>query len=125
MAYLREKNNLVQKWKMEEMQLQKQQLEAESKKKEQSKKQHKDLMLVMLQQTKQQQEQMQNFQKWFMLMQQQQSQIIIKLLDKTKLSHSLTFSNCLNWKIYCDDHISLFCCVQDECSFQQFQAYVC
>ena len=67
MAYLREKNNLVQKWKMEEMQLQKQQLEAESKKKEQSKRQHKDLMLVMLQQTKQQQEQMQNFQKWFML----------------------------------------------------------
>ena len=107
MAYLREKNNLVQKWKMEEMQLQKQQLEAESKKKEQSKKQHKDLMRVMLQQTKQQQEQMQNFQKWFTLMQQQQSQIIIKLLDKTKLSHNLTF-----------------CCVQDECSFQQFQAYV-
>ena len=70
MAYLREKNNLVQKWKMEEMQLQKQQLEAESKKEEQSKKQHKDLMLVMLQQTKQQQEQMQNFQKMFMLMQQ-------------------------------------------------------
>ena len=67
MAYWREKNNVVQKWKMEEMQLQKQQLEAESKKEEQSKKQHKDLMLVILQQTKQQQEQMQNFQKMFNL----------------------------------------------------------
>ena len=39
MAYLREKNDLMQKWKMEEMQLQKQRLEAESKKEEQSKKQ--------------------------------------------------------------------------------------
>ena len=37
-AYLREKKDLVQKWKMEEMQLQKQRLEAESEKKEQSKK---------------------------------------------------------------------------------------
>ena len=81
-AYLREKNDLMQKWKMEEMQLQKQRLEAESKKEEQSKKQHQDLMQVMLQQTKQQQEQMQNFQKMFTLMQQQQSQIIIKLLEK-------------------------------------------
>ena len=79
---LREKNDLMQKWKMEEMQLQKQRLEAESKKEEQSKKQHQDLMQVMLQQTKQQQEQMQNFQKMFTLMQQQQSQIIIKLLEK-------------------------------------------
>ena len=60
-AYLREKNDLMQKWKMEEMQLQKQRLEAESKKEEQSKKKHQDLMQVMLQQTKQQQEQMQNF----------------------------------------------------------------
>ena len=80
-AYLREKNDLMQKWKMEEMQLQKQRLEAESKKEEQSKEQQ-DLMQVMLQQTKQQQEQMQNFQKMFTLMQQQQSQIIIKLLEK-------------------------------------------
>ena len=64
-AYLREKNDLMQKWKMEEMQLQKQWLEAESKKEEQSKKQHQDLMQVMLQQTKQQQEQMQNFQQMF------------------------------------------------------------
>ena len=70
---------------MEEMQLQKQRLEAESKKEEQSKKQHRDLMQVMLQQKKQQQEQMQNFQQMFILMEQQQSQIIIKLLEnKTK-----------------------------------------
>ena len=80
-ACLREKNDLMQKWKMEEMQLQKQRLEAESKKEEQSKKQHQDLMQVMLQQTKQWQEQMQNFQ-MFTLMQQLQSQIIIKLLEK-------------------------------------------
>ena len=76
-AYLREK-----KWKIEEMQLQKRRLEAESKREEQSKKQHQDLMQVMLQQTKQQQEQMKNFQQMFALMQQQQSQIIIKLLEK-------------------------------------------
>ena len=51
-AYLREKNDLMQKWKMEEMQLQKQRPEAESKKEEQSKKQHQDLMLVALTKTK-------------------------------------------------------------------------
>ena len=34
-AYLREKNDLMQKWKMEDMQLQKQRLESESKKEEQ------------------------------------------------------------------------------------------
>ena len=62
-AYLREKNDLMQKWKMEETQLQKQRLEAESKKEE-----HQDLMQVMLQQTKQQQEQIQNFQILFTLM---------------------------------------------------------
>ena len=81
-AYLREKNDLMQKWKREEMQLQKQQLGAESKKEEQLKKQHQDLLQVMLQQNKQQQEQMQNFQKMFTLVQRQQSQIIIKLLEK-------------------------------------------
>ena len=70
-AYLSEKNDLMKKWKIEEMQLQKRRLEAESKMEEQSKKQHQDLMQVMLQQTKQQQEQMQNF-KMFALMQQQQ-----------------------------------------------------
>ena len=41
-AYLREKNDLMQKWKREEMQLQKQRLGAESKKEEQFKKQHQD-----------------------------------------------------------------------------------
>ena len=51
-AYLREKNDLMQKWKMEEMQLQKQRPEAESKKEEQSKKQHQDLMQVTLTETK-------------------------------------------------------------------------
>ena len=81
-AYLREKNDLMQKWKREEMKLQKQQLGAESKKEEQLKKQHQDLLQVMLQQNKQQQEQMQNFQKMFTLVQRQQSQIIIKLLEK-------------------------------------------
>ena len=50
----------MQKWKMEDMQLQKQRLESESKKEEQSKKQRQDLMQVMLQQTKQQQEHKQN-----------------------------------------------------------------
>ena len=52
MAYLREKNDLMQEWKMEEMQLRKQRLEAESKKEEQSKKQHQDLMQVTLTETK-------------------------------------------------------------------------
>ena len=66
-----EKNDLMKKWKIEEMLLQKRRLEAESKMEEQSKKQHQDLMQVMLQQTKQQQEQMQNF-NMFALMQQQQ-----------------------------------------------------
>ena len=51
-AYLREKNDLMQKWKMEEMQLRKQRPEAESKKEEQSKKQHQDLILVTLTETK-------------------------------------------------------------------------
>ena len=41
-AYLRGKNDLMQKWKMEEMQLRKQRLEAESNKEEQSKKQHQE-----------------------------------------------------------------------------------
>ena len=45
---------------MEDMQLQEQRLEAESKKEEQSRKQHQDLIQVMLQQTKQQQEHKQN-----------------------------------------------------------------
>ena len=48
------------KWKMEDMQLQEQRLEAESKKEEQSRKQHQDLIQVMLLQTKQQQVHKQN-----------------------------------------------------------------
>ena len=59
-AYLREKNDLMQKWKMEDMQLQKQRLKVESKKEEQSRNQHQDLMQVMLQQTKLQQKHKQN-----------------------------------------------------------------
>ena len=55
-AYLRDKNDLTQKWKLKEMQLQRQRLEAESKKEGHPKKQHQDLMQVMLQQTKEQQE---------------------------------------------------------------------
>ena len=51
-AYLRGKNDLMQKWKMDEMQLRKQRLEAESNKEEQSKKQHQDLMQVTLTKTK-------------------------------------------------------------------------
>ena len=61
-AYLREKKDLVQKWKMEEMQLQKQRLEAEREKKE-SKKATSGFDAGHA-------------------MQQQQSQIIIKLLEK-------------------------------------------
>ena len=51
--YLREKNDLIQRREMKEIQLQKRRLEAEGKKEEQSKKQHQDLMQVILQQTKQ------------------------------------------------------------------------
>ena len=51
-TYLRGKNDLMQKWKMDEMQLRKQRLEAESNKEEQSKKQHQDLMQVTLTKTK-------------------------------------------------------------------------
>lgn len=81
-AYLREKNALVQKWKEEELQLQKQRVEVEGKRKDQSRKQHQDMMKILLEQTKQQQEQMQSFQQMFTSMQQQQSQIILKLLER-------------------------------------------
>ena len=64
-AYLREKNEIVQKWRSEELQLQKQRVEVESKKEQQSKKQHEDMMQIMLHQTKQQQENMQSFQQMF------------------------------------------------------------
>ena len=81
-AYLREKNDLMQKWKTEELQLQKQRVEVESKRQDQSTKEHQEMMQLMLEQTKQQQEQMQSFQRMVTLMQQQQSQIIMRLLEK-------------------------------------------
>ena len=89
-AYLREKKDLVQKWKMEEMQLQKQRLEAESEKKEQSKKQHQDLMLVMQQQTKQQQEQCAKFSEDVHANAAAAVSNYHKTSRKTKLSHGLT-----------------------------------
>ena len=88
-AYLREKKDLVQKWKMEEMQLQKQRLEAESEKKEQSKKQHQDLMLVMQQQTKQQQEQCAKFSEDVHANATAAVSIYNKTSRKTKLTHGL------------------------------------
>ena len=81
-AYLREKTDLVQKWKEEELQLQKQRVEVEGKREDKSTKQHQDIMKVVVKKTKQQQEQMQIFQHMFALMQQKQSQIIMKLLEK-------------------------------------------
>ena len=81
-AYLREQNDLMQKWKTEELQLQKQRVEVESKRQDQSTKEHQEMMQLMLEQTKQQQEQMQSFQRMVTLMQQQQSQIIMRLLEK-------------------------------------------
>ena len=81
-AYLREKNDLVQKWKEEELQLQKQRVEVEGKREGQSRKQLQDMMKILLEQTKQQQEQTQSFQQMFPSMQQQQSRIIMKLLEK-------------------------------------------
>ena len=81
-AYLREKNDLIQKWKEEELHLQNQRVEVEDKREDQSRKQHQDMMKVLVEQTKQQQEQMLSFQQLFTLMQQQKSQIIMKLQEK-------------------------------------------
>ena len=81
-AYLREKNDLVQKWKEEELHLQNQRVEVEDKREDQSRKQHQDMMKVLVEQTKQQQEQMLSFQQLFTLMQQQKSQIVMKLQEK-------------------------------------------
>ena len=81
-AYLREKNDLVQKWKEEELHLQNQRVEVEDKREDQLRKQHQDMMKVLVEQTKQQQEQMLSFQQLFTLMQQQKSQIIMKLQEK-------------------------------------------
>ena len=79
MAYLRD---MAQKWKAEELELQKQRLEVESKQQDESWKQHQEMMQMMAQQVRQQQNQMQQFQQMFAAMQQQQSQIILKLLEK-------------------------------------------
>lgn len=76
------KNDLVQKWKEEELHLQNQRVEVEDKREDQSRKQHQDMMKVLVEQTKQQQEQMLSFQQLFTLMQQQKSQIIMKLQEK-------------------------------------------
>ena len=81
-AYLREKNDLVQIWKEEELQLQKERVQVEGKREGQSRKQLQDMMKILLEQTKQQQEQTQSFQQMFPSMQQQQSRIIMKLLEK-------------------------------------------
>ena len=65
-AYLREKkNDLVRKWKEEELRLQKQRVEVEGKREDQSRKQLQDRMKILLEQTKQQQEQMESFQLMF------------------------------------------------------------
>lgn len=74
MAYLREKNDMVQKWKAEELELYKQRLEVESKKQDEFQKQQQAMIQMMAQQ--QQQFQM------FAAMQQQQTQVILKLLEK-------------------------------------------
>ena len=73
-AYLREKNDMVQKWKAEELGLQKQRLEVESRKQYEFQKQQQAMVQMMAQQ--QQQFQM------FATMQQQQTQVILKLLEK-------------------------------------------
>ena len=58
-AYLREKNDMVQKWKAEELELCKQRLEVESRKQDKFQKQQQAMMA-----------------------QQQQTQVILKLLEK-------------------------------------------
>ena len=58
-AYLREKNDMVQKWKAEELELRKQRLEVESRKQDEFQKQQQAMMA-----------------------QQQQTQVILKLLEK-------------------------------------------
>jgi len=61
---LLKKNYLVQKWKEQELQLQKQPVEVEGKREDHSREQHQDIMKILLEQTKQQQQQMQNFQQF-------------------------------------------------------------
>ena len=74
-AYLREKNDMVQKWKAEELELHKQRLEVENRKQDEFQKQQQAMMQMMAQQQQQQ------FQ-MFASMQQQQTQVILKLLEK-------------------------------------------
>ncbi|KAM7438565.1 hypothetical protein ABFA07_011945 [Porites harrisoni] len=81
-ANLCEKNDKAQKRKAEELELQKQRLEVESKQQDESRKQHQEMMQMMAHQVRQQQNQMHHFQQMFATMQQQQSQIILKLLEK-------------------------------------------
>ena len=64
-AYLREKNDRVQKWKEGELQLQKQRVEVEGKQEDQPRKHHQDILKVLVEQTKKQLEQMQSFQQMF------------------------------------------------------------
>ena len=85
-AYLREKNDMVQKWKAEKLELHMQRLDIERRKQDESQKQDQQGMQMMAQQVQQQQNQMQQFQQMFVAMQQQQSQIILRLLEK----HSVT-----------------------------------
>ena len=73
-AYLHEKNDMVQKWKADEFELHKQRLEVESRKQDEFQKQQQAMMQMMAQQ--QQQFQM------FASMQQQQTEVILKLLEK-------------------------------------------
>ena len=65
MAYLCEKNDMVQKWKAEELELHKQRLEVESRKQDEFQKQQQAMMA----------QQQQQFQ-MFASMQQQQTQVI-------------------------------------------------
>lgn len=81
-AYLREKNEMMQQMKMEELEIHKQRAETENKKQDEVRQQHADLMKVLMQQNKQQQDQMQAFQQMFASMQQQQNLIVMKMLEK-------------------------------------------
>ena len=57
MAYLREKNDVVQKWKAEELELHMQRLGIERRKQDESQRQHQEMMQMMTQQVQQQQNQ--------------------------------------------------------------------
>jgi len=74
-AYLREKNDIVQKWKAEELELHKQRLQVESRKQDEFQKQQQAMMQMMAQQQQQ-------FQMFASMQQQQQTQVILKLLEK-------------------------------------------